>query len=47
MNLKSWLHAAVAALADEFDEAQAAQYLQLLRHPLLVTHPSSQIILPM
>jgi hypothetical protein len=47
MNLKSWLHAAVATRADEWEEAQAAQYLQLLRHPLLVTHPSSQIILPM
>jgi len=47
MNLKSWLHAAVAGLADDFDEAQVAQHLQLLRHPMLVTHPSPQIILPM
>lgn len=29
-----------------FLDSQAAQHLQLLRHPLLATHPSSQIILP-
>ena len=35
------------SLPFSFLDPQAAQYLQLLRHPLLVTHPSSQIILPM
>jgi hypothetical protein len=30
-----------------FLDSQAAQHLQFLRHPLLVTHPSPQMILPM
>ena len=47
MNLKSWFHAVAAPLGEEFDQAQAAQHLQLLRHPLLVINPSSQITLPL